>query len=178
MKRRLLNLLAALSLALCVATVALWVRSYWVSDWVGRVNFSPGVPTEDHHVYLRIIRGTAAVVGGGDPARNFSHARWVRRRSEPYGYPLGPDAPPWLRAAGIGWENERVLETGETTWGAQVHLAYLASLSGLAALLLALRGRTAGHKGNGHCRACGYDLRATPEQCPECGTVTGRLNGE
>ena len=34
MRRRLFNLAAAVSLALCVATAALWVRSYWRRDSV------------------------------------------------------------------------------------------------------------------------------------------------
>ena len=42
MKRRLFNLLAGLSLLLCVATAVLWVRTYQALDEIG------GDPTNDH----------------------------------------------------------------------------------------------------------------------------------
>jgi len=42
MKRRLLNLLTTLSLLLCVATAAAWVRGYWYLDTVLLRPVAPG----------------------------------------------------------------------------------------------------------------------------------------
>jgi hypothetical protein len=41
----------------------------------------------------------------------------------------------------------------------------------LPALWLVLRRRAGRRRTAGRCLACGYDLRATPERCPECGAV-------
>ena len=51
MKRRLLPILSALSLLLCVVVCALWVRSFWVCDYV-------------HHGTGVMAEGTAARVRG------------------------------------------------------------------------------------------------------------------
>ena len=48
---------------------------------------------------------------------------------------------------------------------------------GLLPLVTTLIGsvRTRAKASRGLCRKCGYDLRATPERCPECGAVPAKL---
>lgn len=46
--------------------------------------------------------------------------------------------------------------------------------TGMFSLRLIRRGRCTSR---GECAACGYDLRATPERCPECGTAVGSCLG-
>ena len=41
----------------------------------------------------------------------------------------------------------------------------------VSVLLWALLRRLGRRSPIGSCKVCGYDLRATPERCPECGTV-------
>lgn len=169
--RRLFTLASVLSLVLCAATVVLWVRSYFVSDWLGRLNYSPGGPNEDHHLWIRASCGWLYVNWGGDPAENFSAVRWkLMHLSADGDYPT--DEPPVLRAIGVGWERLHRLPTWETSATVSVRLALPALVSALVAILsawCAVRRRQQG--GMLVCAACGYDLRATPDRCPECGHV-------
>lgn len=62
--------------------------------------------------------------------------------------------------------------------GCELHISllYLAIAFGLAAVV-SFRLERALSPASGHCRKCGYDLRATPGRCPECGTVPEPLIG-
>jgi hypothetical protein len=167
MRRRLLYVLTALSLLLCVAAGALWVRSQrggatltWSGG--GRWRFVTAYPG-----YL-IAGDVPDPSGGGGGVRLLPRAvelniTWSRTT--------------WsYSAAGVGYVTSPIPGGGADRYLAVpfwLLVAVLAPLPAARAGVSArhrLRLRTAAHRiGTGRCPTCGYDLRATPDRCPECG---------
>ena len=142
--RRFFTLCSAISMALCVATAAMWVRSYQATDVA---NWDRPVSHSMYH--LRRLVSYRGVV-------TYTH--------EDTGYPVGERIAP-------GWPPVRVYRLGRLyVLGISYWLLFTATLLSPAAWVLAWRRR----KPSGVCRSCGYDLRATPDRCPECGAIPQR----
>ena len=56
-------------------------------------------------------------------------------------------------------------------------LGYFALIAAFMGTVLLMRRGGPSSPGYGTCTSCGYDLRATPNRCPECGTVPKRARG-
>jgi hypothetical protein len=155
--RVLVDVASVASLVLCVATGVLWVRSYRACDRI---------------VFCGSERALALTSERG--ALDFSDLpqQWVNR---PVGWswmtgelrPLPIQRPPFgFRADdnGTSW--------GRCTFAYAPHAAACVALGILPALAvprLVGRYRRARRSARSLCVSCGYDLRATPDRCPECG---------
>jgi hypothetical protein len=161
--RILLNAATAGSLVLCVATVALWVRSYLVADTWAWQSTRTAVGAATCRGKLDLFRDRRS------SADRFPPPRWHIT-----GSPLGRHAPSLLP----GFAHFRHVSDWQILNGVQVPLWALTIVVGLlpAGTLRATwrRRREARRSQAGLCPACGYDLRATPERCPECGTIAAR----
>ena len=175
MTRRLLNLLTALSLLLSVAVAALWVRSYVVSDIVlhGRTFAhadSSGSKdwTARSNCGRMTVQYTSFTGVAGHPFRN----RWLWDWA-PYPPEPGADAYSPLERLGISWTWERyspqdaLLQRSVT-----LPLWLLTALSATIPAIRLVRRMWRTHAA-GLCPTCGYDLRASPNKCPECGSEPG-----
>jgi len=74
---------------------------------------------------------------------------------------------------GFDWNQDTIGEELSTR-SLSIPFWFIASISGIPAFLLLRRKRSAIV---GKCAACGYDLRATPERCPECGAISKTHSG-
>ena len=174
MVRRLLRILldaaTALFLLLCMATVVLWVRSYWRADLVGWVR--PARPGTES-IFFDLGSG-----GGGVAIYVGFYSRLAENTWIPVGWhKRGNDRRP-IRYAGADFETRWGFGYGSfrdylvrfrcvifPIWLPTTLFALL-SLTRVAFVIRRYRGSR-----QGRCRSCGYDLRATPDRCPECGTV-------
>jgi hypothetical protein len=178
-KRHLFRILSALSLLLFVAVCAMWARSYWRFDSFSRAQsgevtgpdgvrrtppgHSAGVTSNPGVLCWSVKRYKPGI---GSPDFNWNW-RWI---SAPAAAP-GEARSWWDRYVGIGWydQTQPGLVTGWAVCVAYRNLVLLLSLPPLMTLWRArVRCRRAARL---LCLSCGYDLRATPDRCPECGAV-------
>ena len=180
--RILFNAATALSLMLCVATVMLWVRSYWVDDrFFARYQLS--------YVDFASYRGEVgcefgAVYGGGPQdlympswVAGFRHVPVDRVPESDYihiseAQGRFKNMPHYHGAWGFRWHprSDRDWEYRERGIAAPAW-CIAAMAAALPAWRLVCVVRRSNRQSRGFCHACGYDLRATPGRCPECGRI-------
>ena len=183
MTRRLLNLLTALSLLLCILVAALWVRSHWMFD---EVYWLRPAQTNGHPSYD--VRRVAS--GRGRLSFTYFRSSGMQDGSELSMWAAGGDWSPRVKSypalpvtadpAGVCWSGAGF--SIQNLSGDPYRFAFFRRLT-LPTWLLAVvplssllastarRLRRQRRRNRGACVSCGYDLRATLDRCPECGVV-------
>lgn len=196
MRRRLFNFACALSLVLCIAIGVMWARSGWCDERVqGYYNRWSG--ERDLHAYYFAVASYAGTISfrfnrshmGEAFVQTFSSDEMKDLRQN---YPAGRMRLQWVPADPIRYFLSEGPRPGFwTRHGSYSRLAghreddwSFAVRDWLPMLLLAIlpgvwawqwwRARRA--KRMGFCAQCGYDLRASNERCPECGTAIRAIN--
>ena len=150
MKRSIFNGLTVLSLVLCVATAGLWVRTY-------------AGPQIDFFTVISVSRSYGVGTERGRVIGFLQQERPSYRADDPDDVQL--------RRAGFRYL--RISSNGLRRWNLVLPLWLLTSSAAASPCYWWVRRLAARRKvWLGFCPVCSYDLRATPDRCPECGAIT------
>jgi hypothetical protein len=191
-RRIIYNWVVGVSVLLFLGVVGIWVRSYWVSDeftwrdWPPDRSFLVTRTIQISRGGLRLSSWRAE--GTGWKLRTERHFLYSSQHA--FEYPLWGNGGtgawpleyrPYITTLGF----ELIYEKGHIPlagpWKSiafsslTLPLYFLTLLSAIlpAHYLLRVRKRRrmASRRARGCCVSCGYDLRASPGRCPECGVV-------
>jgi hypothetical protein len=186
--RWIFNGLAVLSLVLCVTTAVLWVRSYRVADSLRMIYFTP-YPNCDlvHELYFKSMAGGVSLEEDID---HFRKGEGIKVRGSGWSTFGTPVYPFFGTRSLIASRNHLSVwqqvgfEIGNSSEGTPPsvvrgvilpHWACMGLLLITPALWFASNRRRQRRIAAGLCARCGYDLRATPDRCPECGTAITQI---
>jgi len=161
--RILLNSLTVLSLLVCLATVVMWVRGNQKADILAY---------HSNHALHRLLNSQAGLQYTyiSEDLTDPRTLRYTCMLSFFHGWHYYRDI---SRNGGSGFH----FETGRNPFQFDIGLPYwliclITALIPAARLTARLRRK---RPPPGLCPKCRYDLRATPDRCPECGTVSQQL---
>lgn len=200
MARKRFTLCSGLSLLLCVAACVLWVGSYFSGDSAGYVrggSQNPPRVIESHAIesaagVLGVIH-QRLIVPDLDAAERASFAQYASETPIPNGFTWWGRAPDrrvfldfypsiWNRVGFIAYSRTEQIPAVWTAKTLTSEESYVGVPHWLIAILtlvlptiwlkpLIVQRIATWRTGNvGLCPTCGYDLRASKDRCPECGT--------
>ena len=143
-------LAAAVSALLCIATIGFWIRGYSARGQYEVWTLYRGV----YNYRMQTAHG------------------WLTfsRMTQPT-----PMPPSMIRVMNIppGVKPSQLYTATETRLGSIPHfvIAIVTLVLPAIAITRLIRARRRSEDTTPRCANCGYDLRATPDRCPECGTV-------
>jgi len=168
--RILWNAATAMSLLLCVATVALWVRSYQKCDEVWWSIANPRLVLAASGYRGGLVAGSYKPVATPDPLQP-SGAVWNQGKAMSF-TEVFHSRGTWFNRFGFTLEYARN-NLYESRFFACPYWSILLPTALLpCARLVGWRRRARRLRMRPNlCRHCGYDVRATPDRCPECGAI-------
>jgi hypothetical protein len=186
--RHIFTVLAGLSLLLSLVTVVFWIRSYWRHD-----SWEQDGPAfyDEQGLFEKDVRIISA---GGQGIFSWGRAdftviggdgRWEHDTDNGTGFydPTVKADYPLLATAGIyiKWHCELFLDA--IPFDSQIHTIAVRDWLLIVVFLILpiietrrinVRRKIKYRQTHNLCMKCGYDLRATPDRCPECGTIVGK----